>query len=207
MIRHKFNIRLSLLLILGLTTSNVFAQYWKNRDQSQLKNSVNIGLNTFHTSSLYLNYGRMILPQHELVIGIPFISLPDNSESGFSLNYRYHFKAKINSLFAGVFYNYSKIDGIVTESEYDDGELTSYREYPYINSIRAFGLNVGKKWVTKPGICLTARIGYGFNRSTSVWDEEFDDEEFMNDLDRSMEILGHIDFELTLGYAFNFIRK
>ncbi|MFB6341827.1 hypothetical protein ACE1ET_08890 [Saccharicrinis sp. FJH62] len=199
--------RLLLLISVVFISINSPAQYWKTRDQSQLKNSVNIGLNGFYTSSLYINYGRMIWPNHEIVIGIPLISVPDYPEKGFFLNYRYHFKPKINSLFAGLFYNYSQIDGIVNYSTYNGDILTSSHDYPHVTSNRSFGVNVGKKWVTKPGICFTARIGYGFNRFKSEWSEGYPDVEFMNDTDNTMNVLGHIDFELSVGYAFNFVRK
>lgn len=166
-------------------------------NEKEFKNSINIGFVGIQTTSLSINYERLITDKDGIVIGLPILNFYDSKEEGFSINYRRHLKSSMNSGFWGIFANY-----LIVENEVESNNESVKNEYKFSIKSFAIGPDIGFKWVDKSGINLALRIGYGIPLSNFKWNNEPTDKDLSDDTRIAFKIISGFDAELTLGYCF-----
>ena len=165
--------------------------------EKEFKNAINIGFVGIQTTSLSINYERLMGGNNGIVIGMPILNFYDSKERGLSLNYRRHFRGAMSSGFWGIFANYSLV-----ENEVESTNESVKTEYKFSIKSFAIGPDIGFRWVDKSGINLALRIGYGIPFSYFTWKNEPTDKDLADDARFAFKIISGFDAELTLGYCF-----
>ncbi len=148
------------------------------------------------------NYERLLADHHGIMVRADYESVPNSysdaninvSGKGAILNYRYHLKGGLKSVFIGAFSRYRvyKGDGNINGTAFDF-------KLPEVT----VGLNAGKRWILKNGFNCNMAVGYGIfmdhlksaNSSTGVRESIH---QFQNEYDLYNGFFG----ELSIGYAF-----
>jgi len=149
-----------------------------------------------------MNYERLLTEHHGIVIRGDYESVPKTysdaqinvSGKAAIVNYRYHIKGGLNSLFVGAFSRYRVYTG--------DGNLDG-TAFDFKNPEYTLGANFGKRWILKNGLNLNLVWGYGFfmdkldssNSQTEIIESIHT---FQNEYDLYNGMYG----EFSIGYAF-----
>lgn len=117
--------------------------------------------------------------------------------------YRWHLTRSMESVFVGVFANYSSYRGQIM----DKIGLTTPLVYDYTTQIGLVGLHLGKRWVWDNGINFVARIGFGYSvarRSEAQHPPSDREQSFLNVVFGGIStfFIQSMDAELSVGYAF-----
>jgi len=149
-----------------------------------------------------MNYERMLDNHHSLLIRGDYESIPwnysdaniDVSGKAAIINYRYHIKGGLNSLFVGAFSRYRVYSGSGNLNNLDfDFDITEF----------TVGANFGKRWILKNGLNLNLVWGYGFfmdnlkssnNQSGVV--------ESIKVFQKNYDLYNGMYGEVSIGYAF-----
>jgi hypothetical protein len=196
----------AVMLVSVLFVGNASAQSHEKGDSekwiSPARTAVNVCPGGVAFGFFSANIEHLFGENHGLVLRADLETIPktysdakiDASGKAVILNYRYHFGGGLNSLYAGAFGRYRKING--------DGTLEA-GNFDFSLPECTLGLNLGKRWIWKSGFTLNFALGYGYaydelkvNNSGQAAIDAID--VFRNDYAFMNGFLG----ELSVGYAF-----
>lgn len=198
-----------ILTLAAMLSGQVMAQTQKSivvqdttEEKKDFRNAINACPLGIPFGIFVVNYERLIKPNHGLVARFDYEMIPKtysdaNIESNgyaFTLNYRYHFKGEMNSLFAGV---YGRTQLYTGNGTLESGDF-DFDIYDF-----TLGVNVGKRWVWNNGLNVTFSLGYGYDykvRNSSISSSEVNNaiDAFEDGYDFMNPFMG----ELSIGYAF-----
>lgn len=145
------------------------------------------------------NYEHLFGGRHGLVIESAIYTGQQSSGTSFDLQYRYHYFTKekhngLNSPFWGPFV-------YIEESQTKLEDLNTGATYEISTSYAKAGLDWGRRWVWGSGFNICFRIGYGLPLMADYEWSPVEHEQAAQ-IEALTTVLGGIDGELTLGWAF-----
>lgn len=178
-----------------------------NSPKKEFKQAINFCPIALALGIYSVNYERMIGRHHGLMARVDYESIPhwlyklDVKANGKAaiLNYRYHIKGGLQSFFIGSFMRYRVFSGTGDA----EGEGFSFK-LPEVS----VGLNIGKRWIFNNGINITTAGGYGYfmdkekinsNKASAV--------NSVRQFQKKYDLYNGFFGEISLGYAFKFMRK
>lgn len=191
----------SIFLSENLTAQSVNTSE-ENSQRSTFKHAINVCPIAPVFGIYALNYEYLITPKNGILFRVEYEDVPktytdaniETNGIAFSLNYRRHFSAEMNSFFVGAFTRYRNYNGEgVTESTKFDFTLPSV----------TVGLNAGKRWVWNSGINITASFGYGLQkeyRESTPTNSNI--ESLLDQLEEEYDFITPFYGEISAGYAF-----
>ncbi|MCB0629532.1 MAG: DUF3575 domain-containing protein [Saprospiraceae bacterium] len=149
-----------------------------------------------------VNYERLTNDHHGFMIRGDYESIPNRfsdaninvSGKAAIVNYRYHVKGGLNSLFIGAFSRYRVYTG--------DGNLKD-TSFDFTLSEITIGANAGKRWILKNGLNLNLVLGYGL--FMDKMDSSSSDSDIINSIhtfQKEYDLYNGLYGEVSIGYAF-----
>lgn len=197
-------ISMGILFSISMSFSGVAQKLDKNDSikVSQYRHSINMCPLAVAFGIYSANFEYMVKSNHGIVLRGDYEAIPKTYSDAniepygysFILNYRYHFKPQMNSLFAGAYTRYRVFKGEGTMEGTDfDFERPDF----------TIGLNAGKRWVWSSGFNITFALGYGYSwhsREANPGTPEIEDaiDVFENEYDFMNPFYG----EFSIGYSF-----
>ena len=149
-----------------------------------------------------VNYEYLISPKNGVVARFEYEDVPktytdasiESSGMSYTLIYRRHLSAEMNSVFLGAHTRYRMFNG--------NGELESEKFDFTLNSL-SIGLNAGKRWVWNSGFNIVFSLGYGIaieNRESIP--SNYDIEAVLDQFEKEYDFMSPLFGELSIGYSF-----
>lgn len=195
------------IMVLASAAMSVFPEQVKPPAHKENTGINSVSLHPFSLVSgvVGLNYERLLFNQHGVVVE-GFINTFGQAKTYTAfLNYRYHFKPKMDSWFVGAYVKRKRESRTQTMKQSDSDVIDTTSSYTYLFHV---GLNGGKKWVLPMGLTFSARLGYGFGvteQSMTTTADENDEQgrRGMGGGSKDLQkVLSGIDSELSIGWSF-----
>lgn len=190
-----------LILATGLLKAQQAADNTTEKRQS-FKHAFNMCPGGIALGIFSVNYEQLIKPNHGLMVRFDYEAIPrtysdaDIESQGFAgiVNYRYHLKGEMNSLFLGAYGRFRVYKG--------EGNLEG-SGFDFSIPETTLGLNAGKRWAWNSGFTMTFALGYGI----SFQDRKVDNstpaiESAIDQFEKGYDFIDPFLGEFSIGYTF-----
>lgn len=173
-----------------------------NKKEKEFKQSISLCPIALVFGIYSMNYERLLNEHSGIMIRGDYESIPgtytsakiNSSAKAGIINYRYHIKGGLKSMFVGAFARYRAFEG---DGNYE-GEA-----FDFTLKESTIGVNIGKKFIMKNGFTATLAVGYGhFMDKTTISSSSAGVHESIKQYKKDYGLYNGLLGEVSIGYSF-----